>query len=112
MIAPDGDVPAGEDRVNMKSFYDMFRHTYSHDLVSLPFLEAIHYYFDTTDQHLIKNTLAELYRNLSYITLSGGRDFGFNNVSDLLARISLLKKVPVCKTLKKWREKTEKMLVK
>ena len=70
------------------------------------------YYFDTTDQHLIKNTLAELYRNLSYITLSGGRDFGFNNVSDLLARISLLRKVPVCKTLKKGREKSEKMLLK
>ena len=36
LIVPDGDVPVGEDRVNMKSLYDMFRHTYySHGLVSL-----------------------------------------------------------------------------
>ena len=28
LIVPDGDVPVGEDRVNMKSLYDMFRHTY------------------------------------------------------------------------------------
>ena len=74
----------------MKSLYDMFRHKYLHGLVSLPFLGAIHYYFDATDQRLIKNALTELYRNLSYITLSGDRDFEFNNVSDLIARISFL----------------------
>ena len=64
--------------------------TYSHALVSLPFLRVIHYYFDTTDQHLIKNALTELYGNLSYITLSGARNFEFENVSDLTARISFL----------------------
>ena len=57
LIIPDGDVPEGEDRVNMKSLYDMFRHMYSHGLVSLPFLWATHYYFDATDKHLIKNML-------------------------------------------------------
>ena len=90
LIVPDGDAPAEEDRANMKSLYDMFRHKYLHGLVSLPFLGAIHYYFDATDQRLIKNALTELYRNLSYITLSGDRDFEFNNVSDLIARISFL----------------------
>ena len=49
----------------------MFRYTYSHGLVSLPFLGAIHDYFDATNEQLIKNALAELYSNLSYITLSG-----------------------------------------
>ena len=90
LIVPDGDVRVGEDRVNRKSLYDMFRHTYSHGLVSLQFLGAIHYYFDATDQRLIKNAITELYRNLSYIALSGARDFEFNNVSDLIARISFL----------------------
>ena len=93
MTVPDGDAPAGEDRVNKKSLYDMFRHTYSHGLLSLPFLGAIHYYFDATYQHLIKNALTELHRNLSYITLSGARDFEFN-VSDLITRISFLTKSP------------------
>ena len=49
LIVPDGDAPEGEDRVNMKSLHDMFRHTYSHSLVSLSFLRVIHYYFDATD---------------------------------------------------------------
>ena len=38
LIIPDGDAPAGEDKVNLKSSCGMFRHTYSHGLVSLPFL--------------------------------------------------------------------------
>ena len=72
----------------------MFRYTYSHGLVSLPFLGAIHDYFDATNEQLIKNALAELYSNLSYITLSGARNFEFNNESDLTARISfLIKKI-------------------
>ena len=68
----------------------MFRHTYSHGLVSLPFLGVLHYYFDLTDQQLIKNILTELYDNLSYIALSGARDFQFDSVSDLTVRISIL----------------------
>ena len=49
LIIPDGDAPAGEDKVNLKSLCGMFRHTYSHGLVSLPFLWVIHY-FDATNQ--------------------------------------------------------------
>ena len=90
LIVPDGDAPAGENKVNMKSLSDMFRHTYQHGLVSLLFLGVIHYYFDATDQQLIKNALTELYGNLSYITLSGARDFEFGNISNLTARISFL----------------------
>ena len=87
LIVPDGDAPAGENKVNMKSLFDMSRHTYSRGLVSLPFLGVIHYYFDATDQQLIENALTELYGNLSYITLSGARDFEFDNISNLTARI-------------------------
>ena len=86
----------------------MFRHTYSHGLVSLPFLGAFHYYFDATDQHLIKNALTELYRNLSYITLSGARNFEFENVSDFTARISfLIKSISMQNTNKMEREDQE-----
>ena len=41
LVIPDGDPPPGEDRVNMKSMYEIFRHTNSHGLVSLPFLGLI-----------------------------------------------------------------------
>ena len=101
LIVPDGDAPPGEDKVNMKSLYDMFRHTYSHGLVSLPFLGVLHYYFDITDQQLIKNALTELYGNLSYITLSGARDLQFDSVSDLTVRISILMKNATYQNIKK-----------
>ena len=90
LIVPDRKAPAGEDRVNMKNLYEMFRHTKFHGFVSLPFLGVLHYYFDATDLKEIKNTLTELYKNLSYATLSGARDFEFSAVSDLVARISYL----------------------
>ena len=69
LIIPDGDAPPGEDRVNMKNLYELFRDTNSHGLVSLPFLGLIQYYLEKSDHSLIKSTLTELYSNLSYITL-------------------------------------------
>ena len=55
LVVLDGDPPPGEVRVNMKSLYDMFQHTNSHDLVSLPFLGVIQYYLEKNDFSLIKN---------------------------------------------------------
>ena len=108
LIVPDGDAPEGDDRVNMKSLYDMFRHTYSHSLVSLPFLRVIHYYFDATDLRLTKNARTKLYRNLSHKTLSGARNFEFENVSDLTARISFfVKSISIQNTKKMEREDQE-----
>ena len=43
LVIPDGDPPPGEDRVNMKSLYEMFQHTNSHSLVSLLFLGTLQY---------------------------------------------------------------------
>ena len=82
LIIPDGDAPPGEDRVNMKNLYELFRHTNSHGLVSLPFLGLIQYYLEKSDHSLIKSTLTELYSNLSYITLQWCKRF---QVSDLTA---------------------------
>ena len=44
LVVPDGDPPPGEDRVNMKSLYDMFRHANFHGLLSFPFLGVLQYY--------------------------------------------------------------------
>ena len=41
---------------------------------------------------MIKKALTELYGNLSYITLSGARNFDFTALSDLIAKISYLLK--------------------
>ena len=90
LVIPDGDPPPGEERVNMKSLYDMFRHTNSHGLLLLPFLGMLQYYLEKNDFSMIQDALTELYSNLSYITLSGARDFDFNAVSNLTAKIFYL----------------------
>ena len=70
LVISDGDPPPGEDRVNMKNLYEMFKHTNFQGLVSLPFLDLIQYYLGKNDFSLMKNALTELYSNLLYITLS------------------------------------------
>ena len=58
----------------------------------MPFLGLIKYSLEKNDHSLIKSALTELYSNLSYITLSGARDFRFEAVSNLTAKISFLLK--------------------
>ena len=100
LVIPDGDPPPGEDRVNMKSLYEMFQHTNSHGLVSLPFLGTLQYYLEKNDFSLIKDSLTELCSNLSYKILSEARDFDFNAVSDLIAKISYLLKTATKSNIK------------
>ena len=92
LVVPDGDAPPGENKINMKQLYDLFKNTNSHGLVSLPFLGLIPYYLEITDHSLIKNATTELYQNLSYMTLSGARDFQFEAISDLIAQLFFLTK--------------------
>ena len=90
------DAPPGESKINMKQLYDLFKNTNSRGIVSLPFLALIQYYLEKNDHSLIRNATTELYSNLSYMTLSGARDFQFDAVSDLIAHVSfLLKKATV-----------------
>ena len=91
LVVPDGDAPP-EEKLNMRHFYDLFKNTNSHEIVSLPFLGLIQYYLEENDHSLIKNTTTELYYNLSYMTLSGGRGFRFDDISELTARLSILLK--------------------
>ena len=91
LVVPDGDAPPDE-KLNMKQLYDLFKNTDSHGIVSLPFLGLIQFYLEENDYTLTKNAISELYYNLSYSTLSGARDFKFEGVSDLTARLSTLLK--------------------
>ena len=91
LVVPDGDAPL-EEKLNMTHLYEMFKNTNSHGIVSLPFLKLIQYYLEENDQALIKNALSELYYNLSYLTLSGARDFRFDAISKLTSRLSILLK--------------------
>ena len=91
LVVPDGDAPPDE-KVNMRQLYDLYKNTKSHGLVSLPFLGLLQYYLEENDQSLIKNAISELYYNLGYETLSGARNFNFDAVSDLTARLSFLLK--------------------
>ena len=91
LVVPDGDAPPKE-KLNMRHLYDLFKNTNSHGIVSLPFLGLIQFYLEENDNTLIKNSISDLYYNLSYMTLSGARDFKFEAVSDLTARLSILLK--------------------
>ena len=85
LVVPDGEAPPGENKINTKQLYNLFKNTGSHGLVSLPFLGLLLHYFKDSDLRFIKNATTELYKNLSYMSLSGARDFEFNAVSDLIA---------------------------
>ena len=73
LVVPDGDAPSKE-KLNMRHFYDLFKNTNSHGIVLMLFLGLIQYYLEENDHSLIKNATPEFYYNLSYMTLSGGRD--------------------------------------
>ena len=88
MIVPDGDAQPGE-KVNLKQLYDLFKNTGSHGLLSLPFLGFLFYFFEDEKRLIhVKHATTELYKNLSCMTLSGGRQLEFQAVSDLVAELS------------------------
>ena len=91
LVVPNGDAPPDE-KLNMKQLYDLFKNADSHGIVSLPFLGLIKFYLEENDHTLTKNAISELYYNFSYSNLSGARDFKFEGVSDLTARLSILLK--------------------
>ena len=41
LVVPDGDAAPGENKINMKQLYDLFKNSNSHGIVSLPFLGLI-----------------------------------------------------------------------
>ena len=78
---------SGAEKINLKLWYEMFKDTQSHGLVSIQYLCALGIFFELGIS-IPKNALTELYKNLSYETLSGARDLKFEAISDLVAEIS------------------------
>ena len=88
LVVPDGDALPNE-KINLKHLYNLFKNTASHGLVSMPFLGLLLYYFH--DEHklgLLKQATSELYRNLSYATLSGERPLEFEAISYFIGELS------------------------
>ena len=80
-------MPEGEEEINLKQLHEMFKDTISYGLVSLQFLCALGIFFGV-DKSIPKSAITELYKNLSYETLSGARDFCFQALSDLILKVS------------------------
>ena len=112
LVLPDGDVQPGENKINMKQLYDLFKNTDSHGLVSLPFLGLLLHFFESSqDVQYIKYATTELYKSFSYMTLSGARNLEFDAVSDFIARLSFIIKRNTVKNLKQ-RQIDNELLVK
>ena len=91
LVVPDGDAQPEENKVNMKQLYDLFKNTGSHGLVSLPYLGLLLHFFESSqDLKFIKDATTKLYKNLSYMSLSGARNFEFDAVSDFIAHLSFI----------------------
>ena len=101
LVVPDGDTQPGENKINMKQLCDLFKNTNSHGLVSLSFLGLLFHFFESEkDLELVKNATTEIYKNLSYMTLSGGRELEFHAVSDFIGQLSFVIKGKTVQNLK------------
>ena len=92
LFVPDGEIPPviqGEN-LNLKELFPKFFLTKSNGLVSAPFLAALLLFFSEKES-LVKNFLAELYRNLTVEALSSDNDslFEFQALTDLCAEINV-----------------------
>ena len=67
LIVPDRELSEGEEKINLKQLYNMFKDTNSHGLVSLQFLYTLEI-FSGVDKSIPKSAITKLYKNLSYET--------------------------------------------
>ena len=88
LVVPDGEVPNGKEKTNLKNLYEMFKDTNSHGLVSLQLLTALGIYFGLNIP-ATKNAITDLYKHFSCEAMSGAKDFAFDGVSDLISGLSL-----------------------
>ena len=55
LVVPDGEAQPGENKINMKQLYDLFKNTASHGLVSLPFLGlSLHFFRELSRPSIYK----------------------------------------------------------
>ena len=98
LLIPDGETPDSSEKISIKTLYEMFKDTKSHGLVSLQFLLALNINFGE-DVSLSKDTITELYKNLSFRPLSGGQQIEFEKMSDLTAHINFKMKHSILSNL-------------
>ena len=84
---PDGETLSDSEKIFLKSLYEMFKDTKSHDLVSLQFLSTLDIFFGG-EICLSKDTITKLYKNVSYKILSGERQVKFDKISDFITHIN------------------------
>ena len=87
LIVPDGEVPEGTKKINLKLLYKMFKDTESHGLVSIQLLCSLGIFF-RINISILKYALSDLYKNFFYETLSGARNLEFEAISDLIGKLS------------------------
>ena len=109
LIVPDEEVPERTEKINLKILYEMLKDTSSHGLVSIQFLSALGIFFGL-DISTPKNAATELYRNLSYESLSGVGDHEFQAISDLVGDMSFQIKNSTLSNTKKRRNKTKNVV--
>ena len=84
---PYGELPDGSEKISLKTLYEMFKDTKYLGLTSIQFLSALNLFFGG-DVLLSKDTMTELYKNLSLRTLSGEKQIEFDKISDLTAHMN------------------------
>ena len=87
MSIPDGETPGNSKKISLKNLYVIFKDTESHGLASVQFLSALNLFFGG-DTKLSKDTITELYKNLSLETLSGEQQVQFDKIYKLTAHIN------------------------
>ena len=111
LVVPDGEIPEGTEKINLKLLYEMFKDTNSHGLVSIQFLCAIGIFFSLPIS-IPKDVITKLYKDLSYETSSGARDVEHRPVSDLVAEMSFQMKNSTLPNIKRTEEQDKKSSLK
>ena len=87
---PRADLPmeVNDEELNIKKWYEKFRTTNSHALISSQFLAALNIFFGG-DPELSRRFLTEFYQNMTVSTLSTDGAFTFDAFTDLSTPINL-----------------------
>ena len=104
---PDGETPEGSRKISLKTLYETFKDTKSHGLVSIQFSLALNL-FCGGDIETSKDVITELYKNLSFKTLTWEQHIEFKKISDLSARINFKMKHSILLNLENQDKDTQK----
>ena len=96
---PDRETSPGTEKISIKRLYKFYKGTKSHGLVSPQFLSALNLFFGGNIQ-LSKDTITELYENLTIETLSGKRQPKFDKILDIISDMKFTMQRSIMSTVK------------